>query len=196
MNRRSQKNIKSDLRKISMAGFSEADLEDYVEALKIESDRGAIILFATQLEDMLLYRIKRSLTGFTPEEADSFFGSDGPCGSFAAKIKLAKGVGIINFGTQTHLEMVRHMRNACAHAPSNLSFASPLIREAALSFLTDDAISSYEGATQSEIRDSFMAMCTMLYAIILNGDPQGGIDLLNKVVEQLAAEATESKEQM
>lgn len=193
MNRRSLKNIQRDLRKISMVGLSSAILDDHVEALEGESDRGVIILLSTQLEDVILFRIKRSLTGFTTEDADGFFGSEGPCGSFAAKIKLAKGIGIINAATQAHLEMVRHMRNACAHAPSNLSFSSPLVREAALSFFTELAIETYVGATAGDVRKGFLNMCGILSLIILKGDPQRGMDRFNQIIEEMAAEAAEEK---
>ncbi len=103
------------------------DEEQTAEALadlSKESDRGAVILAATGLEDMLENTIGVRMTALQTDAAarTGMFGATGICGTFAAKILMAYALGIIDKDIRKTLDLVREIRYGCAHGRLPLSF--------------------------------------------------------------------------
>ena len=103
-----------------------------------ESDRGAIILMATAIDDSLLAALKRNMSGLEAKELHSIFELDGLASSFSKRTKLAQAMGIIDRGTRLLIDLIREMRNACAHSRQALTFDSPVIIVALESVFRDE----------------------------------------------------------
>lgn len=92
---------------------------------ELGSSRAKAIVGAAIL-DHLLEQVLRHHMIAKPEE--SLFSAYGPLSSFAAKIDIAKSLGILTIGEAADLHRVRKIRNAFAHSLDDLSFRHPTIR--------------------------------------------------------------------
>ncbi len=99
-------------------------LEKFVER---ESPRAKIILFATQIDEML----KELLTKFLkPRRAsreidDEMFRAFAPLSSFAGRIALAFRLGLISKDDADAFDVLRGIRNDCAHKIFEFSLGAP-----------------------------------------------------------------------
>src|ERR1700730_13415422 len=111
--------IKDALLKISDAVMSE---EDYVQESSAEkTDRGAGILFATNLENALRAAIIRRLNIGDDFHA-KIFGYEAALGTFSRKIIMAHAIGLYGKETRSNLDFIRLIRNALAHAAVPVKF--------------------------------------------------------------------------
>ncbi|MGH7860101.1 MAG: hypothetical protein ACREQY_22470 [Candidatus Binatia bacterium] len=78
-----------------------------------ETDRGAAIVAASLLDDLLEQLLRRSML---PCASDDFFRGYGPLSSFSAKIDLARFLGLIGRGEYSELHRIRKIRNVFAHS--------------------------------------------------------------------------------
>src|SRR5690606_8731412 len=104
-----------------------------------ESDRGAIILVATNVEDMLEYKILERLPALQEDEParKAMFELDGPIASFSRKLHMAYAMGIVNKHYRKQIDLVREIRNACAHSRLPVSLSEPAIADAVRHLVTD-----------------------------------------------------------
>lgn len=103
---------------------------EFVKTLRLESDRGAVILAATMIDDTLKEALRKRMPGINSDEAKRILDYDGLAGSFGSRLKLAQALGIITRRRRQGLEIIREMRNACAHSRQETSFATPEVRDA------------------------------------------------------------------
>lgn len=137
MQRKSAQTIKKALRKHASRWLGIQTTTASAETLSTESDRGVIILTATQLEDAVTYYISERLTGLDEEDKEYFLGIGGPLGEFGTKVKLALGMEIIDKETYELLEIVGNMRSASTHGHREVTFETAVIRDA-VSLLVDE----------------------------------------------------------
>lgn len=71
------------------------------------------------LEDLLKARLISS-----PEKKGTLFGAYAPLSTFAAKIDVAYGVGVIGLATLRSLHLIRKLRNDFAHSSLRITFES------------------------------------------------------------------------
>jgi len=92
-----------------------AGMHLFLVSLNTESDRGAVLVSSSYLEDRLGELIRRFLVAGSDTKAllDDF---NGPFGTFSARIKGAHGLGIINDAERNRLETLRKIRNEFAHS--------------------------------------------------------------------------------
>lgn len=88
-----------------------------------ESDRAAVILGVAKI-DLLLYQIFQKYLVSIPSGKDDFLDSDGPLGTFSAKINLAYRLGLIDNSTTRALHLIRKIRNDFAHEVEGCSLNS------------------------------------------------------------------------
>ena len=91
-------NLKEYARHISGTNPPDISMDDVTKEFSNESDRGAIILAASSIEDMIETMILKKLPGL---ESDSqtrkrMFEQDGQLASFSKKSEMAYAMGIIN----------------------------------------------------------------------------------------------------
>jgi hypothetical protein len=107
---------------------------DVLDAAKIfselygESDRSAVILMAAILDHSLISLLEKHLC-FKPNESDSdyIFRFEGPLGTFSARMEVACLLGFIDDDTYQQLDIVRELRNACAHSMHPTVFSDPVV---------------------------------------------------------------------
>lgn len=129
----------------ALKGFYKVELsdltEDLGETLVRETDRGSVILLSTGVEDMLGRRIRSDMVELNSDEDARLFGPDAPVGTFSAKIKLAYALGMIDRDVARMCDIMREMRNACAHSGRDISFENQELRDVLkvmLRYITDD----------------------------------------------------------
>jgi DNA-binding MltR family transcriptional regulator len=138
--------------------------------VKAESDRGLVILSATGIEDILEWAITAKMPNLIIDEAfrPQLFGPEKPLGSFSSKIAMAYALGIIDKPTRGRIDLIREMRNACAHARLPLSFARPELMAVAKKVLEPmlPHITSHHPAV---IREMFHLECNLIQQNIITG---------------------------
>jgi len=97
----------------------------YFRTLFEESDRGAVLLEASRLDEVLkdLHRTHiRSISGAPQKFVKSLFDTHAPLSTFAARIQLGYGYGLVRRDDYLDLECLRKIRNDVAHSTSEFSF--------------------------------------------------------------------------
>jgi hypothetical protein len=106
--------------------FNGENLPGLLEAIEPESDRAAVVIFGSILEDALAKRLRERMTPYKDAAAfERLFNFDGPLGSFGAKIDMACALRVIEEITRERLHLFREMRNACAHSMKPISLQTP-----------------------------------------------------------------------
>ena len=98
------------------------DINNFVFELAEESDRSAVILGATRLDNALERLLKNSMHHY-PDGKDNLFDPDRPLSSFSAKIALAYRLGLIDRNIEHALQMLRRIRNDFAHSLEKASIS-------------------------------------------------------------------------
>ncbi|WP_029582934.1 hypothetical protein [Bradyrhizobium sp. URHD0069] len=88
------------------------------------NDRGACILISANLENALDAALQQVLS----PPHDDMFEADGPLATFARKISMAHAFRIIGPVTKENFRLIRHVRNAFAHAKVPIEFKTPEVK--------------------------------------------------------------------
>ncbi|RWE34449.1 hypothetical protein [Mesorhizobium sp.] len=167
-------NLKS-YAKLRFVGDDEEEARIRVRDLDSESDRGAIILAATNIEDMLELRILQRLPTLHHDETTRkfVFEQDGPISTFSRKILMAYAMGIVDKPYRKLIDLVREIRNACAHSRQPISLEVPELQEACKVVISDiwPDIKDHNPRT---IRMAFVMKCTFIQHYILHGEKLEG----------------------
>jgi DNA-binding MltR family transcriptional regulator len=97
----------------------------YFRSLFKESDRGAVLISATRLEEKLelLHRAYITQKVADPKKVlEELFRPYAPLSSFSAKIQLAYAYGLIDADDYADLSIIRRIRNDAAHTSVEFSF--------------------------------------------------------------------------
>ena len=160
-------------------------VEGYITSLNGENDRGVIILQASTLELLLDGAIKRMWPHLNSDEKDRLFGYNGPIGSFSNKIKIANGMGLISREIASKFDLIREMRNACAHSREPVSFQAEPIFDAVICLVHDMRIFIPKQDDRVSIRNAFLVMGMLIMATVLKGGVNAGHDALMQVLSEL-----------
>jgi hypothetical protein len=119
-----------DLRKLSEQPFTQEHFaEMHEQAFGEKNDRGACLLFASNLENALDAALS-SWCSVSHKDVGSLFQSNGIFGTFSRKIESARALNIIGPITNCNLTIIRHVRNAFAHAKLPIDFQTGEIASA------------------------------------------------------------------
>ena len=91
-----------------------ADFLEFVKEFKGESDRAAVVLGASKLDQLLGMVLEKYLLP-CPNSTDDLFSHNGPLGTFSSKIDLAYRLGLIDSTFCRSIHMMRKIRNSFAH---------------------------------------------------------------------------------
>jgi hypothetical protein len=129
--------------------------------LETESDRALVTILGSYVEDALLERIITELP--SGGESRKALLKGGPLRSVEHRIALAKAMGILPDHHARLVNVVRAMRNACAHSRLDISLETPELRNA-LALLTPDPMAKtiVEGTNEGSLRGLFVAATTIL----------------------------------
>lgn len=170
--------LKNDSDVIALSAFVERSIieatpEAFMEGLAKESDRGAIILAVTLLEDSLAEAVNRA-SGVNQANRNLGF-----------SLKKAAEYNLASPDQLLMLDYARVIRNACAHARSEISFATPELRAVALKMFEITAGSEPPSAWDSaQLRTLFLTVCVVTSKLIGLG--------LSPEPDELAAQLGES----
>jgi hypothetical protein len=137
--------------------------QEYVK----ESDRGAIILVATGIEDMLESKILEKLPALASDETtkNRMFERDGQLASFSKKTEMAYAMGLIDSEYRDKIDLIREIRNACAHARKPISMENTALRSACEVVMLPDLVDR----RPETIRIAFVIKCMMVSLYVLSG---------------------------
>jgi hypothetical protein len=98
------------------------------EMIAKHGDRVAAIVSGTLCEQSLEIAIVTHLIALQERERLEIFEGEGaPLGTFASRITMAYGLGIIGPSAKRDLGIIKKVRNAFAHAKGHLDFDTPAI---------------------------------------------------------------------
>ena len=159
------------LRKYWSDVFKPRDPDELFKDMQKESDRTAVVVFASILEDTLKFVLAKRMRRFVNrgDDLEEVFGMNRPLGSFSAKIIMADHLELIESPTRLQLDIVREMRNACAHSQYPISFDTPELSEACMLLFKGDRFTNYDGQPATDMKDAFLQECMWLSMAILSG---------------------------
>ncbi len=155
-------------------GADLTDVDAITDMLKSESDRGAVIIMVSFVEDELLERILARFTVTSRTQRKNLIRSGAPLNSLGARMTIAQAMGIIGDDDVFVLEILKGMRNACAHSRHQINFDTPELRDALIMCLgggdADDILDMVDGTM---IRDLFIFVAGAMLNT-LAGDQERG----------------------
>ncbi len=128
-------------------GQLKPDIRNLLNLIAEESDRGAVVIVGSAIEDALLKRIIRRLPGITPAGVKNLIRTGALLGNFANKITLAHAQGLIDEEIVEMLEVFKAMRNASAHSRLPIGFATPALRDVLLLLFHEDNAEELKDST-------------------------------------------------
>lgn len=139
-------------------------IDDIVADLSAESDRGAIILAATSIEDTLEYALGMRMSALESDVTarGEVFGAHGCIGTYSAKILMAYAMGIIDKETRKVIDLVREIRNACAHSRRPITLQEPSLSTAVKVAIGEPMLSEIKDHEPHTLRLAFIVRCGQL----------------------------------
>ena len=134
-----------------------------------ETDRAAIVIAGSIVEDALRSMLEAHMrVTQTKTEENEIWGSQGVLGTFSAKIRLAYALRLLDAGARKQLDVLREMRNACAHSQMPIDFDTPQLREVCSGFLqASRAKKRVLPETNKGFRSAFESECMWLATTFL-----------------------------
>jgi hypothetical protein len=162
-----------------------------VAHLANESDRGAVILASTSVEDMLEWAITARLPNLMLDTTarDAMFGSTGSLQTFSSKIAMAYALGVLDKDARRVIDLIREMRNACAHARLPLSFNEAVLRDICRQVVSEMLPYMVDSQSPGGLRHCFVLKCTFLCQYLITGTHPNFIEEVRAV--QAAAKAVD-----
>jgi len=159
------------LRKLSYAPTTEEHQGEFERQMEPgTSDRGACLLIAAQLENELEAAIASALPKMQSDVRREMFEQDGPLATFSRKISMAAALGIIGPKTRANFRIVRHVRNAFAHAKIPISFATEEVADACGELHMIDPLAPYSQQeyiyTHEGVRPLFNDVCGSMMLLL------------------------------
>jgi len=90
------------------------DFSHFLKVFQNETDRGAVLVAGTLLEEKLRVIIESFLIN-TKESSDILSGFNAPLGTFSARLKMAYSLGLITNDEYFDCNLIRKIRNEFAH---------------------------------------------------------------------------------
>jgi hypothetical protein len=180
----------------NLKAFSKRRWRDDAEAnasanslLTEESDRGAIILAATSLEDTLEDRIIQQMPALHADEAarKQIFDQDGPISSFSRKLMIAYALGIVDKPSRKTIDLIRELRNACAHSRFPVSLEVPELR-AVCEIVIVDMLPDLVDRQPITIRNALLIKIALLTHYVASGEKIEGMSAQIRYWQKLQAE--------
>jgi hypothetical protein len=102
------------------------DLGHFMREFNKESARGAALIAASRLEQ-LLYRIIRAFLCDCAISEELLTGPNAPLGTFSARINAALAMGLIERHEFNELHLIRKIRNEFGHSWRDVDFDTPKV---------------------------------------------------------------------
>lgn len=169
------------LKKLSEQPFDDDNFKSVIDSLRSESDRAAVIIAGSLLDDELAALIRKVMRPLSAEDRQRLFSFDGPAGTFSSRILLAYALRLIDANDRKLLNIIREMRNACAHSRTPISFDTPELRDVTVLLLTEDQ----RGETDcKKLRALFIFVCALLLNILVGGKTEAKLAEVQAMVDR------------
>jgi hypothetical protein len=131
-----------------------------LQELEKQTDRGAGIIAAAVLEEILEIVLRKRLLKLSNRHADELFGPMKALSSFSAKIEIGFALGLFSEAGYRHLNVIRDVRNKFAHRIAALTFDHPDIAK-----IIDEGIFPKPSANIKK-RDAFLGVWRVLAVLL------------------------------
>jgi hypothetical protein len=136
------------LNEYKKVGSLQTGRTEVIDVLRSESDRGAIILVAGVLEDVLASLILVRLPLGNARKED-LLRRGGALNQFQDKVAIGRAMGIVDDEMAESFDIIRALRNACAHSVREMTLQTPAIHDVfALLFDNRDQLKGYDAGQQ------------------------------------------------
>lgn len=151
----------------------------YIDAMAQESDRGVIILSAGVMEQIIEVQIQTLMEKINGDERDRLFGFTGPIGTFSAKNRIAHALGLYPRVMFKKIELIRELRNCCAHSITPISFSQTAISNTVRCVyrgLNNDPIPQSDDpkAARKHLKQAYVWATMILSFVVTSGTLAGG----------------------
>lgn len=149
-----------------------------------ESDRGAIILAATNVEDSLELALRGKMPHLAhdKEATTAMFGADGTLSTYSDKTLMAYALGLIDKKEKKNIDVIRQIRNACAHSRKPLSLAMPVLVEAVKAVVSPDLFALRKDNEPFTLRLAFILHCAAVSHYILTGQRRTAAEMTREAM--------------
>lgn len=141
------------LKDYQRGGSFRENYDEVIDVLLDESDRGALILVGGILEDVLAERIIATLPNGR-RHRENLLRQGGVLSSFQSKMIFGQALGVLDEATTNSLDIIRMLRNACAHSMREVTLRTPAVAEVLSLVLADEAAEQIKG----DVHDSFLRL--------------------------------------
>ena len=158
-----------------------------------ESDRAAIILAASLLDDALKNRITQCLKiTATEKQKEDIFAYPGPMGSFSDRTSLAYAFGFIDKDTAKQLNDLRELRNACAHSTKPITFGVTEVLNVLNRIFYPRGTVKLDTTSNKTIKRDFVFEFMFIHNTLIFGSREAGIKSVQDALTEALAELSPS----
>jgi hypothetical protein len=138
----------------------------FLDEVNSQTDRGAAIVSAAVLDDLLKLAILARLIEISAERRDNLFDKTGaPLSSFSAKIEMAFALGVISNDARLALHLVRDIRNMFAHRIAQMSFDDPEVKNL-IDTRSTPSVKAMKVSYKKKFINSFQGIAVVLYGTV------------------------------
>jgi hypothetical protein len=171
------------------------DVVNLVEILDHESDRGVVVILGSLIEDLLLERTILNFVDLTQPQRKNLTRNGGLLGSFDDRINLGFALGVIDQDTVETIQVVKAMRNACAHSRLDIRFSTPELRRAlGLLFEDDDAELIEKTKVERLPRLMFIIAYAVIIDVLTGRSKEDAVAGAQRMLDEAMAEANAAME--
>ena len=111
------------------AQFEKELLNQVINSLEKESDRAKLILVVSWIDHFLNVKLQNEFSKGNKKARKDLFSSNGPFATFSSKLNLAFCAGWIDSDVYHDIQVIRKLRNECAHSIDSISLNEEKIRK-------------------------------------------------------------------
>jgi hypothetical protein len=158
------------LRRFYRDRLAVVNLGDLQSELMGASDRSIVITLGAFLDGAIEFLIAQNTRPqSTQPEFEDAFGINGPLGSFSARIEVAYLFRLIDESVRGQLNVIRELRNACAHSKRPISFATLELANVCKRVLHPVGMFRLRGDSAEDLKSAFTAECLLLHNVLIFG---------------------------
>lgn len=167
------KQILEALAQYQKQGAISGNVGEMADMLIEESDRGVVVILGSLIEDILLEELTKKFIPLDKSEQKNLSRAGGLLSTFDHRIRLAHALGMIDSDLVETLQIIKAMRNACAHSRREITFQTDELRYA-LSLLFDDDTALYmrenRAGSATMIHRYMFIVAFVIISAVLKGD--------------------------
>ncbi len=148
--------------------LSENSLPDLVKALGKESDRGAVVLAGSYIENLLALGLESKLVVKKKALTNNLFGAHGAFSTFSQRIDICEALGFLKPEICKELREIKKVRNEFSHHPFEAKFTDDAINKLICRLRLSEGmgIRRLKRANGNKSRECYLLSCGLTIANI------------------------------